>query len=106
MEDYEVARIGKVLSHPLRVALLRLMRDGGGRAMSPNELHGAVHEPLGNVSYHMSRLADAEVVELKRTRMVRGGLEHFYVFRGRWADALAHTLDALDAFDEQAEAAA
>lgn len=106
MEDYEVSRIGKVLSHPLRVALLRLMRDGEGRAMSPNQLHKAVHEPLGNVSYHMGELADADVVELEGTRMVRGGLEHFYAFRGHWADRLAHTLDALDAFEERDEAAA
>ncbi|MBS0592014.1 MAG: helix-turn-helix transcriptional regulator [Proteobacteria bacterium] len=88
------------------MALVRLLRAGQGEAMSPNQLHRPAHEPLGNVSYHMLQLAEAGVIVLERTRQVRGGLEHFYAFRGRWADAVAHTLDALDALDEQAEVAA
>ena len=48
------------------------------RVASPSELADELGEPLGNVSYHMRRLAELECIELVRTTPVRGALEHHY----------------------------
>jgi DNA-binding transcriptional ArsR family regulator len=68
-------RLVKALGHPLRQRILQELRDD---EKSPNELAGALDEPLGNVSYHVKILAECDAVELVRTAPVRGALEHFY----------------------------
>lgn len=45
---------------------------------SPRELSSTLSESLSNVSYHVRVLADCGVVELVRTRAVRGSTQHFY----------------------------
>jgi DNA-binding transcriptional ArsR family regulator len=65
----------KALGHPLRQ---RLLSSLGTRTASPNELAKELGEPLGNVSYHVKVLADADAIELVRTVPVRGATEHFY----------------------------
>lgn len=39
--------------------------------------------PVGDVSYHVRTLKDAEIIELVDERPVRGSTEHFYRARGR-----------------------
>ena len=68
-------RILKALSHPLRQRVLRVLNE---RVASPAEIAEQLGERLGNVSYHVRVLRDAECVELVRTAPVRGALEHFY----------------------------
>jgi DNA-binding transcriptional ArsR family regulator len=65
----------KAIGHPLRLKLLTLLNE---RVASPSELADELGEPLGNVSYHMRRLAELECIELVRTTPVRGALEHHY----------------------------
>jgi DNA-binding transcriptional ArsR family regulator len=65
----------KAIGHPLRLKLLTLLNE---RVASPSELAEELGEPLGNVSYHMRRLAELECIELVRTTPVRGALEHHY----------------------------
>ena len=65
----------KAIGHPLRLKLLTLLNE---RVASPSELADELGEPLGNVSYHMRRLAELGCIELVRTTPVRGALEHHY----------------------------
>jgi DNA-binding transcriptional ArsR family regulator len=65
----------KAIGHPLRLQLLTLLNE---RVASPSELADELGEPLGNVSYHMRRLAELECIELVKTTPVRGALEHHY----------------------------
>ena len=69
-------RLFKILSHPLRhriLVTLNEMEEG-----SPTQLAGRLGEPVGNVSYHVKVLAEADAIELVRTEPRRGALEHFY----------------------------
>jgi DNA-binding transcriptional ArsR family regulator len=69
-------RLFKILSHPLRhriLVMLNEMEEG-----SPTQLAGRLGEPVGNVSYHVKVLAEANAIELARTEPRRGALEHFY----------------------------
>jgi DNA-binding transcriptional ArsR family regulator len=69
-------RLFKILSHPLRhriLTSLHEMEEG-----SPTQLAGRLDEPVGNVSYHVKVLAEADAIELTRTEPRRGALEHFY----------------------------
>lgn len=67
--------LAKALAHPLRVHLLGILNE---RVTSPNQLAKELHEPLGNVSYHIKVLLDYKCVELVKTEPRRGAIEHFY----------------------------
>jgi DNA-binding transcriptional ArsR family regulator len=45
---------------------------------SPTQLADRLGESVGNVSYHVKVLADANAIKLVRTEPRRGALEHFY----------------------------
>lgn len=64
-----------LLSHPLRVEILRQMEKG---TASPKELADRTGQRLANVSYHVRVLRDFECIELVRTEARRGASEHFY----------------------------
>ena len=49
-----------------------------GEAISPREIASDLQQPLSNVSYHVRVLADCGVIELVRTKPVRGSMQHFY----------------------------
>lgn len=67
--------LGSIVAHPLRSQCLTLLAD---RVASPAELSVELGHPVGNVSYHVSTLWKAGVVEIVRERPVRGAIEHFY----------------------------
>lgn len=81
MAPKQLAAVGKIVSHPLRVAILKVIAvdDEGKRKRSPNELADVLDEPVGNVSYHMKTLRDAGLVKLVGTVPRRGAVEHFYL---------------------------
>lgn len=68
-------RLGKALSHPVRVQILHIL---GEQAASPNEMAKLVQEPLGTVSYHTKVLLEVDYIELVDTKQRRGATEHFY----------------------------
>ena len=68
-------RIVKAFAHPLRFRILQLLNE---REASPSALAQQLDEPLGNVSYHVKILREADAIELVRTRPVRGAIEHVY----------------------------
>lgn len=72
------ASVLKGIGHPVRVKALALLCEGKDTKASPNELSIALGEPLGNVSYHVRALLDANLIELKNTVPRRGAIEHYY----------------------------
>ena len=68
-------RLEKALSHPLRA---RILADLERQTSSPRELSDELGEPLGNVSYHVRRLAGLGLVKLVKTTPRRGAVEHHY----------------------------
>jgi DNA-binding transcriptional ArsR family regulator len=81
--DYELAdRIAltepaqvKAISHPLRTAILGLLHE---RAATVNELSAALARPKSTVAHHVKVLAEAGLLQVVRTRRVRGIDERFY----------------------------
>jgi DNA-binding transcriptional ArsR family regulator len=94
MNDDAAAGIAKALSHPLRVGLLRGLRERG--ELSPVRYAEESSELLGNVSYHMRVLLDAEVIAIAGTTQRRGAVEHRYALKGRRAKVALAVLDLLD----------
>jgi DNA-binding transcriptional ArsR family regulator len=81
--DYELAdRIAltepsqvKAISHPLRTAILGLLHE---RAATVNELAAALGRPKSTVAHHVKVLAEGGLLQVVRTRRVRGIDERFY----------------------------
>ncbi len=74
-EQDSETRMAKALAHPLRAKVLSLLNE---RVASPNELSRELHEPLGNVSYHVKALLELGCIELVDTAQRRGAIEHYY----------------------------
>jgi DNA-binding transcriptional ArsR family regulator len=95
VKDPGAAEIAKALSHPLRIAILRTARDR--RKVSPSEYARETGEPLGNVSYHVTMLAQAGVLKVVDTAKRRGALEHYYAVKGPRAGVVLEVMDMLEA---------
>jgi DNA-binding transcriptional ArsR family regulator len=93
MNDHQAAEVAKALSHPLRIAFLRELRDR--RKMSPAEFTRGSGDRLGNVSYHVSALREAGVLEVVETAKRRGTLEHYSALTGPKAGIVLGVLDML-----------
>ena len=118
--DYELAdRIAltepsqvKAISHPLRTAILGLLHE---RAATVTELAAALGRPKSTVAHHVRVLADARLLQVVRTRRVRGIDERFYgraarmfyvgVERARDADELPLDFNDLEVAARESEAA-
>lgn len=79
--DLESVRVASALTHPTRIAILTMLKDGA--VLSPSKMAEEVDEPLGNFSYHCKKLVDLECLELVRTEPRRGAVEHFYRSTGK-----------------------
>lgn len=71
----EYVRVLKGLAHPIRLAVLVSLSRGD---LSPSQFARSRGEPVSNVSYHFRVLAALGLIELARTRPVRGSVEHIY----------------------------
>ena len=65
----------RALAHPLRAQILGVLQE---RRASPRELSEEFDAPLGNVSYHVRRLADLKLIRLVKKTPRRGAIEHHY----------------------------
>ena len=74
------ARLVQVLAHPTRALILETL---AARTASPSELATEFGLSLPLVSYHVSRLVKAGMLELVSTAPRRGALEHYYRASGR-----------------------
>jgi hypothetical protein len=75
--DWEA--LARSVVHPLRMAILEILGMDGGRRLLPTDMAFELQLPLSNVNYAVAELAKAQLIELVRTRAVRGATEHFYV---------------------------
>jgi DNA-binding transcriptional ArsR family regulator len=71
--DWEA--IARELVHPTIVEVLTMCEQ---ETCSPKQIADALDAPLGQVSYHVRKLADAGLLELVAAEPRRGALEHFY----------------------------
>lgn len=65
----------RAIFDPLRETLLEMLLE---RAASVQEMAVAVGRPKSSVAYHVKLLADAGLLKVVRTRLVRGKQESFY----------------------------
>jgi DNA-binding transcriptional ArsR family regulator len=93
MKDNEAAEIAKALSHPLRLVLLRALRDR--RELSPAEFSRDFDEPLGNVRYHVKALLEGDIVAVSKQVSRRGAVEQLYALSGKNAGIALGVLDLL-----------
>lgn len=66
----------KAMAHPLRRAILLYLIEHGTRA--PVEIAVGLGEELGDVSYHMRRLAAFGMVDTVKEEKVRGTVKHYF----------------------------
>ncbi len=94
----EIARLAKLLGHPLRVRLMTALAvDGSGSATLFSGRFGDV--TVGDCHYHLKALRDGGFIELARSRQVRGATERVYRLvprsRQRGARNLRDVIDLL-----------
>jgi hypothetical protein len=68
--------------HPLKVAAIEALQ-WVGQPLSASDLTKSIDNDrcsLAHVSYHLVKLAEADALEVVRTRRVRGATEKFYFF--------------------------
>ncbi|RLK59436.1 ArsR family transcriptional regulator [Actinokineospora cianjurensis] len=65
----------RALAHPLRMRILSLVTD---RAMSAAEVARELGDSQPNISYHLRKLADADLVEIVEEVPIRGGIAKRY----------------------------
>jgi DNA-binding transcriptional ArsR family regulator len=79
--DNAVVQLATALGHPLRVRILRALAAGSSSATRLSREFGDVDQK--DAFYHLRVLEKSDVVELERTRQVRGGNESIFRLRPR-----------------------
>jgi DNA-binding transcriptional ArsR family regulator len=67
--------LASAVAHPIRSKCLVILAE---RVASPAEIARELHVEVSTIGYHVSALAEANLVEEVRNRQVRGAVEHFY----------------------------
>ena len=67
--------IARLIGHPTVVRVIELCAT---QSRSPRQLADFLDQPLGQVSYHVRKLADLDVLVLVHTEPRRGAIEHYY----------------------------
>jgi DNA-binding transcriptional ArsR family regulator len=93
MDHAAAAAITKALSHPLRLDYLRALSKR--HQLSPSEFARDFDEPLGNVSYHVRALYEADILEIASKVARRGAMEHRYALTGARAGVAMAVMDLL-----------
>jgi DNA-binding transcriptional ArsR family regulator len=77
----------KVLSDPVRVAILRVLMDGprtAPKVRSAKELAAELGEPQTKLYRHIKQLLASDLIQVAETRLVSGIVEHRYR-AGQWS---------------------
>lgn len=69
------ATLLKAISHPVRARALATFSQ---RIASPSEVAAEQDQAVRDIAYHVRVLRKLGMIELVRTRQVRGATEHFY----------------------------
>jgi DNA-binding transcriptional ArsR family regulator len=67
--------LAAAVAHPVRSKCLVILAE---RVASPAEIARELHLDVSKVGYHVSALAEANLIEEIGSRPVRGAVEHFY----------------------------
>jgi hypothetical protein len=86
-EIRKAKRLGKIISHPLRLAILDELGTEAAAA-SPTTLARLCGASIGNTSYHVTVLAAGGCLALKETIRRRGAVEHVYWLTDRGRSVL------------------
>lgn len=65
----------QAIGHPLRAQILTILAE---RVASPVQIARELNRDVTNVGYHVSTLAEVDLIEEVDQRPVRGTIEHFY----------------------------
>jgi DNA-binding transcriptional ArsR family regulator len=65
----------KAMSHPMRSAILQLLREGPS---SPSRAAARLDGHLPTVAYHFKALERLELIEVRERTAKRGAIEHIY----------------------------
>lgn len=79
-ERFDWEALVPLVIHPLKVAILEAL-EWIGQPLSASDLTKVFDDEeiyLSHVSYHLRKLGEVGVLELQRTRPVRGSVEKFY----------------------------
>ena len=68
--------LATAVAHPLRTRCLSILAE---RVASPAQIARQLKQPVNSVGYHVTALAEANLVEKVGERPVRGATEHFYM---------------------------
>lgn len=81
-----LVRIGVAFDHPLRVRIVRALIAGPGSATTLSKSFDDCS--VGDLFYHLTVLERCRVVDLRRSRRVRGGTERIFELRpaAGWGD--------------------
>jgi DNA-binding transcriptional ArsR family regulator len=80
LEDFDDARAGTALTHPLRLAILWELEYGPA---SPAELARRLEARVASVSYHARRLHELGLVDADEPEHVQGNVRHTYRLAAR-----------------------
>lgn len=92
-ELLRLSGLAKLLAHPLRMRIAVAMSTDV--VTSPSILADAFEANLGNVSYHIRKLAEGGALTIVDERPVRGAMEHFYALSPDTWSELIEFLGAL-----------
>ena len=67
--------LAAAVAHPIRSRCLVILAE---REASPSEIARQLNLDVAKVGYHVTALAEANLIEETRNRPVRGAVEHFY----------------------------
>jgi DNA-binding transcriptional ArsR family regulator len=67
--------LAAAVAHPVRSKCLVILAE---REASPAEIARELHFESSYIGYHVTALLEVNLIELTRTRQVRGAIEHFY----------------------------
>jgi DNA-binding transcriptional ArsR family regulator len=74
-EDSAQKALAKAFAHPVRVKAFLLLAEA---PYSPSQIADKIGEDLHNVSYHVRKLEEFELIELVDEKPVRGAVQHFF----------------------------
>lgn len=78
-------QISLLLAHPLRMEILVVLIE---RRAAPSEIKDLLKAKLSDVSYHVKKLLEMNMIELVKTEQRRGQMAHIYraVMRPVWSN--------------------
>ena len=78
--DLDDPKLARALAHPTRVGALRVLESGDA---TPRQIAERLGLPLEQVVFHVRKLREADLIELREIRPVRSTVERIYRLKAR-----------------------